>query len=155
MQCKGHRVDPCSGKFPHVVIQLFSHIQLFAIPWTAAHQASLSFTSPRFCSDSWPFSHSTISSSVPYFPSCPQSFPESGSFPMNQLLKLGGQSIGASASASVLPVNIQSWSPCSSRDSQESSPAPQFESISSSALSLCCGPTLTSVHDYWKNHSFD
>ena len=46
------------------------------------------------------------------------------------------------------------WSPCSPRDSQESS-LTQFESISSSALSLLYGPTLTSVHDYWKNHSFD
>ena len=47
------------------------------------------------------------------------------------------------------------WSPYSPRDSQESSPAPQFESISSSALSLLYGPTFTSVHDYWKIHSFD
>ena len=47
------------------------------------------------------------------------------------------------------------WSPCCPRDPQESSPAPQFESISSSALSLLYGPTLTSVQDYWKNHSFD
>ena len=47
------------------------------------------------------------------------------------------------------------WSPCSPRDSQESSPAPQFESINSLVFSLLYGPTLTSVHDYWKNHSFD
>ena len=47
------------------------------------------------------------------------------------------------------------WSPCSPRDSQESSPAPQFRSINSSMLSLLYGPILTSVHDYWKNHSFD
>ena len=47
------------------------------------------------------------------------------------------------------------WSPCSSRDSQESSPTPQFKSINSLALSLLYGPTLTSIHDYWKNHSFD
>ena len=46
-------------------------------------------------------------------------------------------------------------SPCCPRDSQESSPAPQFESISSLALSFIYGPTLTSVHNYWKNHSFD
>ena len=46
-------------------------------------------------------------------------------------------------------------SPCCPRDSQESSPAPHFESISSSALSFLYGPTLTSVHDYWKKHSFD
>ena len=47
------------------------------------------------------------------------------------------------------------WSPCCSRDSQDSSPAPQFESISSSTFSLLDGPTLTSVYDYWKNHGFD
>ena len=47
------------------------------------------------------------------------------------------------------------WCPCSPRDSQESSPAPQFESIDSSALNLLYGPTLTFVHDYWKNHSCD
>ena len=61
------------------------------------------------------------------------------------------------------PVNIQDWFPlgllvwssCCPRDSQESSPTPQFESITSLALSLLYGPTLTSVYDYWKNHSFD
>ena len=46
-------------------------------------------------------------------------------------------------------------SPCSPRDSQESSPTPQFKSINSSALSFLYGPTLTSMHDHWKNHSFD
>ena len=47
------------------------------------------------------------------------------------------------------------WSPCSPRDSQESSPTPQFKSINSSALSFPYSPTLTSIHDYWKSHSFD
>ena len=47
------------------------------------------------------------------------------------------------------------WSPCSTRDSQESCPAPQFESINTSALTLLYCPTLTSIHDYWNNHSFD
>ena len=47
------------------------------------------------------------------------------------------------------------WSPCCLRDSQESSPTPQFKSINSLALSLLYGPTLTFIHDYWKNHSFD
>ena len=47
------------------------------------------------------------------------------------------------------------WYPCCQRDSQESSAAPQFKSINSLALSLLYGPTLTSIHDYWKNHSFD
>ena len=66
------------------------------------------------CSNSCPLSqwyHPTISSSVITFSSCPQSFPASGSFPMSQLFVLGIQSIGVSASASVLPVNILCWSP--------------------------------------------
>ena len=97
------------------------------------------------------------------FSSCLQSFPVSRSFPMTQFFTSCGQSIGVSASASVLPMNIQDWFPLGltdwisllSRDSQESSPAPKFESINSSVLSLLYGSTLTSIHDYWKNHSFD
>ena len=64
---------------------------------------------------------------------------------------------------SVLPMNSQDWSPlgwtgcisCSPRDSHESSPTPQFKSINSSALSFLYSPTLTSIHDHWKNHSLD
>ena len=66
--------------------------------------------SPRVCSDSCPSScwyHPTISSSATLFSSCPQSFPASGSFPMSRLFTAGSPSIGASASASVLPMNIQ------------------------------------------------
>ena len=107
--------------------------------------------------------HPTISSSVIPFSSCPQSYPTSGSFLMTQLFASDGQSIRASASASVLQMNTQNWfpewwtagSPCSSRDSQESSPTPQFKSINSLALSFLYSPTLTSIHDYWKNHSLD
>ena len=121
---------------------------------------------PGACSNSCPASqwcHPTISSSVVPFSSHLQSFPASGSFPMSQFFPSGGQSIGASASASVLSVNIQDWFPlqllvessCSPRDSQESSPTPQFKRINSSALSFLYSPTLTSVCDYWKNHSFD
>ena len=112
------------------------------------------------CPLSWLFCLTILSSTTP-FSSCLQSFLASGSFPMNQLFTLGGQSIRASAS--VLPMNIQSWfplrltgwSPCRPRDSKESSPAPQFESIDSSVLSLLYGSTLTSIQNYWKNHSFD
>ena len=121
---------------------------------------------PRACSNSCPLSwwwNPTISSSVTPFSSCPQSFPATGSFSMSQLLTSGSQSIGVSASAAVFTINIQcwfslgltGWFPCCPRDSQESSPAPQFESINSSVLSLFYGPTLTSIHDYWKNYSFD
>ena len=69
---------------------------------------------PRACSNSCPSSrwcHLTISSSCVLFSSCLQAFPASGSFPMSQLLASGGQSTGASASASVLPMNIQDWFP--------------------------------------------
>ena len=65
---------------------------------------------PNPCPSSW-WCHPTISSSVIPFSSCPQSFPVSGSFQMNQLFTSGGQSIGVSASTSVLPVNTQDWSP--------------------------------------------
>ena len=70
--------------------------------------------SPRVYSNSYPLSqwcHPTISSSVVPFSSCLQSFPASGSFPMSQFFTSGGQSIGISASASVLPMNIQNWFP--------------------------------------------
>ena len=107
--------------------------------------------------------HPTISSFVVPFSSCPQSFPASGSFQMSQLFPSGGQSTGVSALTPALPMNTQAWSPlgwiggspCSPRDSQKSSPTPQFKSFNSSALSFLYSPTLTSIHDYWKNHSFD
>ena len=83
-------------------------------PHGLQHQASLPSPIPGACSNSCPLSwwcHPTISSSVVPFSSCPQSLPASGSFPMNQLFTWGGQSIAFSASASVLPMNIQDWSP--------------------------------------------
>ena len=109
---------------------------------------------PRVYSNPCPLSwwcHPTISSSVFCFSSCPQSFPASGSFQMSQLFTSGGQSIGVSASASVLPMNTQDWFPLGwtgwislkFRDSQESSPTPQFKSVNSSALSFLYSPTLT------------
>ena len=113
---------------------------------------------PRVHSNSCPLSrwcHPTISSSVVPFSSCPQSLPASESFPMSQLFAWSGQSIGVSALTSVLPMNTQDWSPCSPRDSKESFPTPQFKSINSSALSFLHSPTLTSIHDHWKNHSLD
>ena len=113
---------------------------------------------PGVYPDSCPLSqwfHLTISSSVVSFSSCPQSLPASGSFPMSQLFTSGGQNTGVSASTSVLPMNTQDGSLCSPRDSQESSPTPQFKSINSSVLSFLYSPILTSIHDYWKNHSLD
>ena len=106
------------------------------------------------CPLSWS-GHPTISPSVIPFSSCLQSFLASGSFQMSQLFAWGGQSNGVSASASVLPMNTQVGSPCSPRDSQESSPTPQFKSINSLALRFLYSPTLTSIHDYRKNQGFD
>ena len=93
---------------------------------------------PKACSNSCPLSqgcHPTISSFVVAFFSCLQTFPAPGSFPMSQFFALGGQSIRVSASASDLPMNIQAWFPLGltgwislqSKDSQESSPTPQFK----------------------------
>ena len=117
---------------------------------------------PRVYPNSCPLSrwcHPTISFSVITISSCLQSFPAS-SFQMSQFFPSGGQSIGVSASALVLPMNIQDWFPlgltgCSPRDSQESSATPQFKTINSSVLSFLYSPTLTSVHDHWKNYSLD
>ena len=94
-------------------VQLLSRVPLFATPWTAAHQASLSITTPRVYSNSCPLSrwcHPTISSSVIPF-SWLQSFPTSESFKMSQLFTSGGQSIGVLASTWVLALNTQNWSP--------------------------------------------
>ena len=121
---------------------------------------------PGVYSNSCPLSrwcHSTISSFVVSFASCLQSFPASASFLMSQFFASGGQSIGVSALASVLPMNIQDWFPLGwtgwislqSKGLSRSSPTPQFKSISSLVLSLLYDPTLTSIHDYWKNYSFD
>ena len=95
-------------------VQSLSRVRLFATPWTAACQASLSITTPWGYSNSCPLSqwgHATISSSLIPFSSRLHSFPASGSFQMSQLFTSGGQSIGISASASVLPMNTQDWSP--------------------------------------------
>ena len=120
---------------------------------------------PRVHSDSCPLSrwcHPAISSSVLPFSSCPQSLPASGSFPMSQLFAWGGQSIGVSALASVLPMNTQDWSPLGwtgwnslqSKGLSRGFSKTTIKSISSSALSFLYSPTLTFTHGHWKNHSF-
>ena len=133
------------------------------IPWTAAHQASLSIT------NSWSLlklksiesvilsNHLTSPSAVP-FSSHLQSLPASGSFPISQLFVSGGQSIGVSASASVLPMNIQDWFPLrwtgwislQSKGLWVIFPIPQFKSINSSALSFLYSAILISICDHWK-----
>ena len=120
--------------------------------------------SPRVGSNSCPlcwWCYLTISS-VALFTFCLQSFPASESFPMNWLFKSGSQSIGVLASASVLPMNIQGWFPLgltgliSLQSKGLSRVFPSLsQHINSSALSLLYGPTLTTIHDYRKNHSMD
>ena len=127
-------------------------------PWPSPTPGVYSNSCPssRWC-------HPAISSSVIPFSSCPQSLPASELFPMSQLFAWGGQSTGVSASASFLPKKSQGWSPLEwtswislqSKDSQKSSPTPQFKSINSSAFSFLHSPTLTSIHDHWKNYSLD
>ena len=141
-----------------IVVQLLSHIRLFVTPWTAARQATLSFTISqslvKLLSIESVIPSNHLISVVP-FSSCLQSFWTSGSFIISALW-IRWQSTGASDSASILPMNIQDWFSLgwTAGDSQESSPKPQFKSTSSSAISLLYDPTLTSIHDHWKNHSF-
>ena len=95
-------------------VQLLSRVQLFATPWIAACQASLSITKSQVHSSWRPsgqWCRPDISSSVVPFSSCPQSLPASASFPMSQLFAWGGQSTGDSALASFPPKNTQDWSP--------------------------------------------
>ena len=146
-----------------VVVQPLSSVKLFATPWTVPHQASLSLTISQSLLKL--MSTKAVILSNHFILCCPflllpSTFPSIRSFLVIWLFASGGQSTGASASATVLPMNIQDWfalklTGLSSRDSQESSPASQFYSIKSSALRLLYSPTLTSVHDYWKNHSYD
>ena len=148
-----------------VVVQSLSHFQLFMTTWTAALQASLSFTISQSLLKLTSIESVMVSNHL--ILCCPLLLPSI--FPRIRVfsneLKKSGQNTGASTSASVLPMNIQGWYPLgltgwislrwTSRDSQESSPTPQFKSSNSSVLSLLYGPTVTSIHDYWKDHIFD
>ena len=122
--------------------------------------------SPWTCSKSYPLSqwrHPTTSSSVVPFSSHFQSFPAWGSFPMSQFFTSGGQSVGALAAASVLPMNIQAWFPLG----WTGWISLQFKGLSRVfsnttvqkyqffSAQLFHSPTLISIHDYWKNHCFD
>ena len=121
---------------------------------------------PGVYSNPCPFSRwcqPAIVSSVIPFSSCPQSLPASGSFPMSQLFAGGGHSTGVSASALVLPMNTQDWSPwgwtgwisLQSKGLSRVFSNTKLKRINFSALSFLHCPTLTSIHDHWKNHSLD
>ena len=98
----------------HVIVQSLSHVWFFVTPWTVTHQASLSFTVSQSLLKlmsielMMPSKHLILCNP---FSSCSQSFPASGPFPKSQLFISGGQNIGASALAPVLPMNIQGWFP--------------------------------------------
>ena len=126
VSCSMENTHPCRDTLPnslmtgtshpsaicHCSVQLLSLVWLFVTPWTAAHQASLSIHNSWVYSNSCPSSqwgHPTISSSVIPFSYRLQTFPALGAFPMSQFFTSGGQNIGVSASASVLPRNIQDW----------------------------------------------
>ena len=140
-------------------------VHLFVTPWTVVHLVSVSFTIS--CSLLKLISIESVMSSIQII-LChpllllPSIFPGIRLFSNELALCIRWPKYWSLDSASVLPVNIQGWfplgltvwSPCSSRDSQETSPAPELENINS-VLSLLYGPTLTSVHDYWEKQSFD
>ena len=128
-----------------------------SMPGLPVHHQLPEFTQTHvhWVSDAIQPSHPLSSPSPP----ASKSFPTSESFPMSQLFTWGGQSIGVSASTSVLPMNTQDWSPLgwtgwislqSKGLSKEPSSIPQFKSIIFSALSFLHSPTLTSIHDHWK-----
>ena len=154
-------------KLYDVVVLSLSHVHLFVYHALQHARLPCLSLSPRVGSNSCPLSwwfYLTILSSVTSFSSCSQSFPATSSFPISWLFDSGGQNIGASASALVLPMNIQGWfhwlgwSPWSPRDSQETSSALQFKDINSSTCSLFFffyHPALTSIHYYCKMYSFD
>ena len=150
-----HKTNFSSVQFSHSVVSNslqsngLQHARLLC-PSTTSWACSNSCLLSR-----WWWCHPTISYSVIPFSSYLQSLPASGSLPMSQFFTSGGQRIGASASGSVLPMNIQGWFPSGLTGlislqpkgvSKESSPIPQFKSINSLVLSLLYGPTLTSVH---------
>ena len=151
-----------NGSF--VVIHSLNCVQLFVTPWTAAHQTSLSFTISqsllKLTSTElvMPSNHLILCHPLLLLPSIfPRVFSSELALPIRWPKNW-------SFSFSISPCNEYSglisfridWLiSCSRRDSQESSPTPQFKSINSSVLNLLYGQTLTSIHEYWKNHSFN
>ena len=116
--------------------------------------------SPGACSNSCPLSW-WCRPTIHCHPLLPSVFPSIRVFSNELALHIRWPKYWSFSSASVLPMNIQDWfslgwtSPWCTRDSQESSPTPQFKSINPLVLSFLYSTTLTSIRDYWKNHSFD
>ena len=145
------------------VVRLLSQVEPFVTPWTAHHQASLSFTISCILLKLMSIESLMLSNYlILYLPILllPSILSGIRVFPDESALRIRWPNYW-SFSFSIGPSNEYSGliscrkSPCCPRASQESSPAPQLESINCLALSLLYGPTLTSVHDYWKGNSFD
>ena len=165
MRQKAHKHDLGNLQSPTVLVfypvQSLNHVWLFVTPWIAAHQASLSVTNSQ--------SFLKLTSIKLMMPSnhlnlCRPllllfySFPASGSFQWvsfsHQVAKILKLQLQHQSFQRIFRTDFLYdwlvWSPCIPRDSQGSSPAPQFKSINSSALGLLYGPSLTSIHDCWK-----
>ena len=141
-------------------VQSLRCVQLFATPWTVARQASMSIT--NFQSLIKLVSINNLILCCPFL-LLPSVFPSIRVFANESIFHIRFPNIGASASASVLPMNIQDWFPLGltglialqSKGLSKVFSNTQFKSINSLVLSFLHGPTLTSIHDYWKNHSLD
>ena len=149
------------------VVQSVSHVWLLMTPRPAAHQAPLSFIISQSLlklmsiESVMPSNHLILCRPFLLLPSIFSSIRvfSNESALLTRWPKYWSFSFGISPSNKIFRIDfLKDWlgcTPCSPRDSQESSPAPQFESINSLALSLLNSPTVTSIHDYWKNHSFN
>ena len=171
---KGKHPDPFMNHLKpagHIFVQFslvqpLSYVRLFVTPWTATRQTSLFITNSRSLLKLMsielvmPFKHFILCRPIS---SQLQSFLASGSFSMSQFFTSGGQSVGVSASASVLSMNIHDWFPLGLTDLISlqskglsgvlSNTTVQKHQFISAQLSY--SPAFTSIHDYWKNHSFD
>ena len=146
--------------------QLLSRVRLFATPWITARQASLSITNSwsslrlKSIESVMPSSHLILCRPLLILPPIPPSIrvfsKDSTPHEVAKVLEfqLQHHSFQRNPRADLLQNGLVG-SPCSPRDSQESSPTPQFKSINSSLLRFLYSPTLTSIHDHWKNHSLD
>ena len=147
-------------------VQSLSCVWLFATPWIKARQASLSITNsqnllkPMSIESVMPSNHLILCCPLLLLPPIP---PSIRVFSNESTLHRGGQSIGVSASASVLPMNTQDWSPSGwtgwislqSKGLSRVFSNATVQSINFLVLSFLHSPTLTSIHDHWKNHSLD
>ena len=162
-----HSIIPRIYSVQSSSVQWLSHVRLFVMPWFTARQASLSITSSLSSlkhisiMSVMPSSHLILYCPLLLLPPIP---PSIRVFSYESTLRMTWPkfwsfrfSISPSKEHPGLISFRMHWldPPCSSRDSQESSPTPQFKSINSSALSFLHSPTLTSIHDHWKNHSLD